>query len=53
MRVGFDIGGTFTDVTAIDEEGQTHVTKVLSVMATVGDDISRYVRGVQGARPVN
>ena len=39
MRVGFDIGGTFTDVIVIDDEGRLTAAKVLSLLDRVGEDI--------------
>ena len=30
MRIGADVGGTFTDVLALDGDGRVQVTKVLS-----------------------
>jgi N-methylhydantoinase A len=30
MRVGADVGGTFTDVLALDADGRVRLTKVLS-----------------------
>jgi N-methylhydantoinase A len=39
MRVAFDIGGTFTDVIVIDDEGGIRTTKVLSLLERVGEDI--------------
>ena len=39
MRVGFDIGGTFTDVIVLGDDGQLTTTKVLSLLDRVGEDI--------------
>ena len=39
MRVGFDIGGTFTDVIVLGDDGQLSTTKVLSLLDRVGEDI--------------
>jgi N-methylhydantoinase A len=48
MRVAFDIGGTFTDVIVLGEEGQLTTAKVLSLLDRVGEDI---VACVQHASP--
>lgn len=48
MRVGFDIGGTFTDVIVLGEDGVPHVAKVLSLLEKVGGDIARFVEGIPG-----
>lgn len=39
MRVGFDIGGTFTDVIVVDEKGRLTTAKVLSLLEQVGKNI--------------
>jgi N-methylhydantoinase A len=39
MRVGFDIGGTFTDVIVLGDDGQLTTAKVLSLLDQVGEDI--------------
>src|SRR5438309_8740446 len=39
MRVGFDIGGTFTDVIVLRDNGQIETAKVLSLLDRVGEDI--------------
>ena len=39
MRVAFDIGGTFTDVIVLGDDGQLTTTKVLSLLDRVGEDI--------------
>jgi N-methylhydantoinase A len=39
MRVAFDIGGTFTDVIVIADDGRIITTKVLSLLDRVGEDI--------------
>lgn len=39
MRVGFDIGGTFTDVVVLGDDGRLTTTKVLSLLDRVGEDI--------------
>lgn len=43
MRVGFDIGGTFTDVIIRAENGQIVTDKVLSLLDRVGNDVARSV----------
>ena len=43
MRVGFDIGGTFTDVIVLGDDGRLSTTKVLSLLDRVGEDIVRCV----------
>ncbi len=40
MRVGLDVGGTFTDVVFQDEDGRVHATRLLSLLPTPGLDIS-------------
>ena len=44
MRVGFDIGGTFTDVIIFHDDGRLTTTKVLSLLDRVGEDIAACVR---------
>lgn len=44
MRVGFDIGGTFTDVIVLRDNGKIETTKVLSLLDRVGQDIVALVR---------
>src|SRR5215831_5562765 len=39
MRVGFDIGGTFTDVIVLGDDRQLTTAKVLSLLDQVGEDI--------------
>ena len=43
MRVGFDIGGTFTDVIMLDDDGKLATAKVLSLLDQVGTDIGRFI----------
>jgi N-methylhydantoinase A/oxoprolinase/acetone carboxylase beta subunit len=43
MRVGFDIGGTFTDV-IIRGDGRIFTSKVLSLLDRVGEDVAGAVR---------
>jgi N-methylhydantoinase A len=52
MRVGFDIGGTFTDVIVIDDHGAVSTAKVLSLLDRVGKDIIACVRPIAGAGAV-
>jgi N-methylhydantoinase A len=44
MRVGFDIGGTFTDVIVLRDDGKLETAKVLSLLDRVGEDIVASVR---------
>lgn len=44
MRVAFDIGGTFTDVIVLGEDGRLTTAKVLSLLDRVGEDIVACVR---------
>jgi N-methylhydantoinase A len=44
MRVAFDIGGTFTDVIIIGDDGRISTTKVLSLLDRVGEDIIACIR---------
>ncbi len=44
MRVAFDIGGTFTDVIVLGDEGGLTTAKVLSLLDHVGEDIVVCVR---------
>ena len=44
MRVAFDIGGTFTDVIVIGDDGGITTTKVLSLLDRVGEDITACIR---------
>ncbi len=46
MRVGFDIGGTFTDVTILDDAGRLYTAKVLSLLDRVADDIAACIERV-------
>src|SRR5262245_46990391 len=39
MRVGFDIGGTFTDVIVLGDDGRLTTAKVLSLLDHIGEDI--------------
>jgi len=44
MRVGFDIGGTFTDVIVLGDDERLTTTKVLSLLDRVGEDIVACIR---------
>lgn len=44
MRVGFDIGGTFTDVVVLADDGAIVSAKVLSLLDRVGDDVAATVQ---------
>jgi N-methylhydantoinase A len=44
MRVGFDIGGTFTDVIVLRDDGKIDTVKVLSLLDHVGEDIVKCIR---------
>ena len=44
MRVGFDIGGTFTDVIVLRDDGKIDTAKVLSLLDRVGEDIVAHIR---------
>src|SRR5438105_15770463 len=46
MRVGFDIGGTFTDVIIRAEDGRIFTRKVLSLLDRVGEDVAAAVHPV-------
>ena len=48
MRLAFDIGGTFTDVVFVDDHGELHTAKLLSLLDRVGADILQLFRGVSG-----
>lgn len=45
MRVGVDIGGTFTDITAVDDQGVFHIGKIPS---TLDDQSVAPAQGVSG-----
>ena len=46
MRVGFDIGGTFTDVIVRVDDGRIFTSKVLSLLDRVGEDVANTVRSL-------
>jgi len=52
MRVGFDIGGTFTDVIVLGKDGRLRTAKVLSLLDRVGKDISTCVDQAGSDEPV-
>ena len=52
MRVAFDIGGTFTDVVVIGDDGELTTTKVLSLLQRVGEDIIACLRPLAHLRGV-
>lgn len=43
MRVAFDIGGTFTDVILLGDNGALQTAKVLSLLDRVGEDIAAFI----------
>jgi N-methylhydantoinase A len=43
MRVGFDIGGTFTDIIMLTRDGRIATDKVLSLLNRIGEDVARSV----------
>jgi N-methylhydantoinase A len=53
MRVGFDIGGTFTDVIVLRDEGKIETAKVLSLLDRVGEDIVERIRQSEAAGHVD
>ena len=53
MRVGFDIGGTFTDVIVADDDGRLHTAKVLTLLDRIGADIAAAVERAAGKAPVD
>ena len=44
MRGGFEIGGTFTDVIVLRDDGKIETAKVLSLLERVGEDIVAHIR---------
>jgi N-methylhydantoinase A/oxoprolinase/acetone carboxylase beta subunit len=52
MRIGIDIGGTFTDIVAVDDAGRLHVTKALATPEdqSIGMVEIRLVRRLPGDR---
>ena len=53
MRVGFDIGGTFTDVIVLRDDGKIDTAKVLSLLDRVGEDIVAHVRQSGTQQPID
>ena len=53
MRVAFDIGGTFTDVIALADNGRLVTAKVLSVLDRVGEDIVATIPRLASEEPVD
>jgi N-methylhydantoinase A len=49
MRVAFDIGGTFTDVIVLGDDGRLTTAKVLSLLDRVGEDIAACVQQASAA----
>jgi N-methylhydantoinase A len=52
VRVAFDIGGTFTDVIVIGDDGRITTTKVLSLLDRVGEDIIACIRPLAHSQAV-
>ena len=52
MRVGFDIGGTFTDVIVLGDDGRIDTAKVLSLLDRVGEDIVGHIRQAGSSEPI-
>src|SRR6185437_6224309 len=52
IRVGADVGGTFTDVVAVDDDGSIRVAKVLSTPPAYDRAVVEAVRGLGGADEV-
>ena len=52
MRLSFDIGGTFTDVIGLEDDGSLRTTKVLSLLDRVGHDINAFVDARRTGRSV-
>lgn len=46
MRIGVDIGGTFTDITALDDDGAFHIGKIPSTLHDQSVALADGVRGV-------
>jgi N-methylhydantoinase A len=45
MRIGFDIGGTFTDIVAVRDDGRLVTAKLLSFVETIGERIAEVIEG--------
>jgi N-methylhydantoinase A/oxoprolinase/acetone carboxylase beta subunit len=52
MRVAFDIGGTFTDVLVLDDDGRLFSSKVLSLLDGLGGMIARSLDAISDAARV-
>jgi N-methylhydantoinase A len=48
VQIGVDIGGTFTDIVIIDDDGAIHTRKIPSLLDRVGGDIKDAVRAFGG-----
>jgi len=53
VRVGFDIGGTFTDIIALGRHGDIRARKILSLLDRVADDVADGIRPLALADPVD
>jgi N-methylhydantoinase A len=53
MRVGFDIGGTFTDVIIRADDGRIFTNKVLSLLDRIGEDVVASVRPLARKKKVD
>jgi len=53
MRVGFDIGGTFTDIIVLSDDGTLATDKILSLLERVGEDVAASVLPVSRSRPID
>ena len=53
QSVGFDVGGTFTDIAAIDSGGRVSIHKVLSTSSDYSDAICTGLETMVGAGDVN
>ena len=53
QSVGFDVGGTFTDIAAIDSAGRVSIHKVLSTSRDYSDAICTGLETMVGAGDVN
>ena len=52
MRIGFDIGGTFTDVIALTDDGHLTTAKLLSLTGRIGESISTFIEDLKAREPV-